>query len=156
MFLAALLLAQTAPQQQCAAMDVNLPAELSMWTAPPTAGPTSVPHPFLLPARPKAEVAGVPAGAKEGGVATLAFRIDSSGLYAIAIDQGAWIDVVPDGGAPSASVKHGHGPECSTIRKIVHFELKPGRYTIYVSGLTVPTVKLLLDEIEPRPQSPGK
>lgn len=32
------------------------------------------------------------------------------------------------------SVEHGHRPQCSGIRKIVDFELSPGRYPLQLSA----------------------
>ena len=149
MFLAALLLAplsvvQAVPQQQCTAMDANLPAPLSAWATPGHGLPGDLAKPIVLASRPKSEIDGLPADAKEGGATALPITIAKPGAYGVAIDQGAWIDVVPEGAAPLASVKHGHGPECSTIRKIVRFDLKPGDYTIYISGLTSVNVKVFL------------
>jgi hypothetical protein len=42
------------------------------------------------------------------------------------------------------STAHGHGPECSTIRKIVRFKLDPGSYRLYLTGLAQPRVKAML------------
>lgn len=62
---------------------------------------------------------------------TAAFDVAKAGRVRIALDQGAWIDVVKDG-AIVKSVAHGHGPKCSGIRKIVDFDLMPGRYTVQI------------------------
>lgn len=59
------------------------------------------------------------------------FNVETAGKVRIALDQGAWIDLVKDGAAVS-SIGHGHGPKCSGIRKIVDFELTPGRYGIQI------------------------
>lgn len=144
MFLAALLLAQAVPQQQCTAMDVNLPASLVVWTTPGHGVPDDLSRPAVFKAMPKDQITGLPASAKDGAATGVEFVIDKPGIYGIAIDQGGWIDVVPDEGAPLVSVKHGHGPDCSTIRKIVRFDLKPGTYHLFVSGLTSVNVKVLL------------
>jgi len=61
----------------------------------------------------------------------LAFDVARAGRVRIALDQGAWIDVVKDG-AIVKSVTHGHGPKCSGIRKIVDFDLTPGRYVVQI------------------------
>jgi hypothetical protein len=143
LFFAALLLAQTA-SQQCAAMDTNLPASLAVWSTPGHGVPDDLTRPLVLKTVPKDQIDGLPEGTKDGGATEIDFDIDKPGIYGIAIDQGAWIDVVPGGGEPLVSVKHGHGPECSTIRKIVRFDLKPGTYRLYVSGLTSVNVKVLL------------
>lgn len=147
---AALLLApvpvvQAAPQQQqCTATDANLPVSLSAWATPGHGLPDDLTKPIVMATLPQGDVAGLPAGAKEGGATSLPITITRPGIYGVAIDQGAWIDMAPEGGAPLTSAKHGHGPECSTIRKIVSFGLKPGDYRIFVSGLTSTNVKIFL------------
>jgi hypothetical protein len=142
MLLAALLMLQAAPQ--CAATDANLPAPLAGWAAPGDA--FAVGKAVTLQAGDVASLTGVPAGAKPGGAAMIGFRIDKAGRYGVALDQGAWIDVVPGatGGATLKSSVHGHGPQCSTIRKIVRFDLQPGAYRVYLTGLKNPTAKLML------------
>ena len=66
-----------------------------------------------------------------GGV--FAFEIAKPGRYRVALGAGAWIDVV-QGSRALASAAHGHGPECSPVRKMVDFDLQPGRYLLEVSG----------------------
>ena len=145
MFLAALLLAPLVPQQQqCAAMDVNLPASLAAWTTPGPGDPMDITRPVTLVPMARGDIPDLPANAKPGNAALMPFVVDKPGTYGIVIDQTAWIDVVPDGGAPLTSVKHGHGPDCSTIRKIVRFELKPGSYTIFLSGLGEANFRVML------------
>ena len=124
MLAAALLLLQTAPAAQttaCKATDASLPLSLLGWVKP---GDEFAP----------------------GKAAMIGFRIGAAGTYGVALDQAGWIDLVPgtEGGTALPSVKHGHGPECSTIRKIVRFDLKPGLYRLYVSGLSTPRVKAML------------
>ena len=48
------------------------------------------------------------------------------------------------GGEALKSVLHGHGPQCSTIRKIVRFDLQPGTYRLYLTGLDKPAAKTML------------
>ena len=144
MFLAALLLAQAVPQQQCTAMDANLPASLAAWTTPGPGDPMDITRPITLVPMAPGEISDLPATAKPGKAALMPFVVEKAGSYGVAVDQAAWIDVVPDGGAPLASARHGHGPECSTIRKIVRFDLKPGSYTIYLSGLGEANVRVML------------
>jgi hypothetical protein len=138
---AALLLAQTAP---CPAMDANLPAPLAVWTTAGHGSPGDWNKPVVLAARPKGEIVGLPAAARDGGATMLPVTIDKAGTYGVAIDQGAWIDVLPESGEALKSSKHGHGPECSTIRKVVSFDLQPGKYRVFVSGLTSTNVKVFL------------
>lgn len=145
MFLAAaaLMLAQTAPAG-CFATDAALPAPLAGWTAPGEA--FVVGKPVVVKAADAATINGLPAGTKPGGAALVGFRVEKAGTYGVALDQPGWIDVLPgaEGGAALKSAAHGHGPECSTIRKIVRFDLQPGVYRVYVSGLAKSEAKLML------------
>lgn len=141
MLIAALLLAQTAPQ--CAAMDVALPAPLAGWAVPGEA--FGVGKAVTMTAADRSAIQGLPANAKAGGAVIIGFKVDAAGSYGIALDQPGWIDVVPiAGGEPLKSVKHGHGPECSTIRKIVRFDLQPGVYRLTLTGLTKPAARVML------------
>ncbi|MDF7776736.1 hypothetical protein P1X14_15875 [Sphingomonas sp. AOB5] len=142
MLLAALLLlAQDAP---CTATDANLPAPLAGWIAPGAS--FAVGKPVVMKAVDASAIPGLPAGSKPGGAAMIGFRVETAGSYGIALDQGGWIDVIPGavGGEPLKSVKHGHGPACSTIRKIVRFDLQPGMYRLTLTGLTKPEVRVML------------
>ena len=62
-------------------------------------------------------------------------RIDvpAAGTYRVALSSAAWVDLVR-GGTAVTSVNHGHGPECSGIRKMVDYALQPGRYTLQVAA----------------------
>lgn len=145
MLLAALLLLQVAPAApQCPAADVVMPANLSGWGVP--AAEFGVNKAVVVQAGDLAKLTGVPAGAKPGGAVMIGFRIDKAGRYGIALDQRGWIDVVPGprGGEALKSVVHGHGPQCSTIRKIVRFDLQPGMYRLYLTGLDRPAAKVML------------
>ncbi|NYT42760.1 hypothetical protein HZY97_18440 [Sphingomonas sp. R-74633] len=147
LFAAALLLLQTAPAAQttaCKATDASLPTSLIGWVKP---GDEFVPGKAVeLDTIDGAALKGLPAGSKPGKAAMIGFKIERAGIYGVALDQGGWIDLLPgtEGGAALTSVKHGHGPDCSTIRKIVRFDLKPGLYRLYVSGLSTPKVKAML------------
>lgn len=143
----ALLLAQTAPAAQtvqCKATDAGLPAALLGWVKPGDAFVTG--KSVELDTIDSAALKGLPAGSKPGKAAMIGFKVERAGTYGVALDQGGWIDVLPgvEGGAALVSVKHGHGPECSTIRKIVRFRLEPGIYRLYVSGLPGARVKAML------------
>jgi hypothetical protein len=147
LLLAALLLVQTAPADQataCKATDASLPTALTGWLAP---GDVFEPGKAVsLNAVDAATLKGLPAGTKPGGAAMIGFKVATAGTYGVALDQGGWIDVTPgaEGGEPLKSVKHGHGPDCSTIRKIVRFDLTPGLYRLTISGLKTPKVKAML------------
>lgn len=115
------------PAPACAAMNQSLPASLAAWATPAPAGTTLQPGQAVTtsPATP------------------LTLEIAEAGTYGVALDQGAWIDVGRDGEA-LRSTAHGHGPACSTIRKIVDFALQPGRYTITLSRTQAVSVRLLV------------
>lgn len=53
------------------------------------------------------------------------------GRLVVALDQGAWIDLV-QGGRIVKSAAHRHGPACSGIGKIVEFDVTPGRYLLQI------------------------
>lgn len=65
------------------------------------------------------------------------------GVYRIAIGSAAWLDVLKDGKAMRSGA-HGHGPDCTGIRKMVDFDLAPGRYIVQVSANPGPTMPILV------------
>jgi len=149
MILAALLLAQIVPApdapETCSPVPTALPAELRSWRRPgidlssgravtiASADPATV----LL--------SYVPAPSRPGRMILRTIRIARAGTYGIALDQAGWIDLYHAGDrAPLSSVRHGHGPDCSGIRKIVRFALQPGEYRVLVTGLQKPRATLLL------------
>lgn len=79
--------------------------------------------------------------ATHGGLAS--FTVATPGTYRVALGAGAWVDVVRDGKAV-ASVAHGHGPACSTIRKMVDFRLTPGRYLLQIAGNADPVIPVMV------------
>ena len=111
----------------CAATDTALPANLSAWRTPAPARQTIQPGQAVTLA----------------SSAPLLLVIVEAGTYGVAIDQNAWVDVARDGAALTSN-GHGHGPACSTIRRIVDFQLLPGRYTLTLSRTQAPTVRLLV------------
>jgi hypothetical protein len=116
-----------APPVACATIDTGLPTALKGWATTGTG--MAMDRAFILPAT--------------GGEANAAFTITKGGRYRVALDQAAWIDIVRDGKALT-SVAHGHGPNCTTIRKIVDFDLTPGAYTLKLTKLTKASAKLML------------
>lgn len=88
------------------------------------------------------EKPGDPAGS--GGL--FAFAVPVAGRYRVALGSGAWIDVVRDGIAVT-SAAHGHGPDCSGIRKMVDFDLRAGRYLLQIAGNAGPTLPLMVDRL---------
>jgi hypothetical protein len=147
MLLLALLLAQTAAAPApCAKLDTALPPALAGWTRAPVE--LLKPGTWMdLPTGDPGGLNGMVKTDKPGKAAIAPFVIDKPGIYGIATDQGGWIDIFPmAGGDALKSVAHGHGPECSTIRKIVRFDFKPGIYRLTITGLTAPKVKAMLVE----------
>src|SRR6476620_1828738 len=100
MFLTAIALAFAAPA--CTHYDVKLPHPLAGWTRNGARFDTG--HATIIGAR--------------GGRAATSVRSRRAGIFGIALDQTGWIDVTRAGGKPLAA-QDGHGPQCSTIRKIV-------------------------------------
>jgi hypothetical protein len=76
-----------------------------------------------------------------GGI--FAFTVPASGRYRVALGTGAWIDVLNDA-IPATSVSHSHGPDCTGVRKMVDFDLKPGRYLLQVAGNRSATLLLMV------------
>lgn len=61
------------------------------------------------------------------------FSVQEAGTYRVALGSGAWIDVVR-GGKAVASSAHGHGPQCTQVRKMVDFPLSPGRHVLQIAA----------------------
>ncbi|MEO5597087.1 MAG: homogentisate 1,2-dioxygenase [Novosphingobium sp.] len=74
------------------------------------------------------------------------FTVSRAGTYQVALGSGAWIDVLK-GKTALTSTAHGHGPDCSGIRKMVSFELTPGRYTLQVAANGEPTLALMIAQL---------
>ena len=79
-----------------------------------------------------------------GGLA--AFTVDQPGTWRVALSSGAWIDVVK-GGAASTSIAHGHGPDCSGIRKMVDYSLTPGRYMLQIAANGADTMTVMVTRL---------
>lgn len=71
------------------------------------------------------------------------FTVDRAGTYRVALGSGAWINVLK-GKTAITSTAHGHGPDCSGVRKMVDFPLTPGRYTLQIAGNGEPTLPLMI------------
>jgi hypothetical protein len=153
---ALLVLAPTALAQQqpatapaaCAAKDTALTAELKPWTTrtPVKAAASNgdikaanlkvgQAYAATLAATPDVKYAATPekpgGSVSKGGMFGL--TVKEAGTYGVALGAGAWVDVLKDG-KPLQSGAFGHGPECSTIRKIVNFDLTPGEYVVQISA----------------------
>jgi len=166
MFLISLALAAVAAeapptQAACPATSVGLPAELASWSTPQplaaaksadaTSGATLTlgqaadlalsPTPdmryAIRPSRPGGSVS-------HGGMAQ--FTVAKAGTYRVVIDGAAWLDVIADAKSLE-SVSHGHGPDCSGIRKMVDFKLVPGRYLLQIAGNGAPKVRVLVTSV---------
>lgn len=76
-----------------------------------------------------------------GGLIQIDVR--ATGTYRVALASGAWIDLVR-GKKAVTSTAHGHGPDCSGIRKMVDFSLTPGRYTLQIGANGEPRTTMLV------------
>lgn len=136
------------PSPACATQDADLPAELKGWTAKvPLAAATGVeglaqaalaPGQAYLASLPSTPAVTYPVqpekpggSVSHGGLFSL--TIPAAGTYVVALGTAAWIDLLADG-APVRSASHGRGPACSTLRKMVAFDLQPGRYVVQISA----------------------
>lgn len=150
--------AQEEAAKPCAATDVSLPSEMSGWTTKAdlaaAADKAGLAKAALSPGHavtatllhtPAVTYPGQPA--KPGGSVAygglLSLIVKQAGTYRIGLSSGAWLDVV-EGGKLALSSAHGHGPACSTIRKIVDFPLKPGRYVVQISANAEPSLGLMV------------
>ena len=75
-----------------------------------------------------------------GGLVGL--HVTTPGTYRIALGSGAWIDLVA-GGKAVVSTAHGHGPDCSGIRKMVDFPLETGDYTLQIGANGADSITVL-------------
>ena len=74
---------------------------------------------------------------KFGGM--IPIDVKKPGRLTVALDAGAWIDLVRDGKVVK-STTHGHGPACSGIRKMVEFDVTQGRYLLQI--VNAPTASI--------------
>ncbi|MDB5714489.1 MAG: homogentisate 1,2-dioxygenase [Sphingomonadales bacterium] len=87
----------------------------------------------LLPAGEVTPVVGLGHKAKAGTSAGLAaLDVSRAGKLDIALSTAAYVDLVSDGKIVASS-GHRHGDACTGIRKIVTFDVKPGRYVVQLS-----------------------
>lgn len=150
-------------QASCAAQDAALPPALAAWTAKTDvvsataaaglpAATIRVGQAVRITLHPAPQVSYPLAPAKPAGPGLsgglLRFQVDRAGTYRVALGAGAWIDVVRDGKAVD-SAAHGHGPACSTIRKMVDFPLQPGAYVLQLSGAGEPQTTVLVTPAAP-------
>jgi hypothetical protein len=140
--------AAPAPAPVCIAT-VAPPAGLEAWSTVSaiTMGPITIGQTTGLMLQPVEKVAYSPSPSRAprpgtfGGVYQV--TVATAGTYRIALEAGAWIDVVRDGKVLE-SVAHTEGPPCSGIRKIVDFTLAPGRYSVQLSGAKAAPMRVLI------------
>lgn len=140
----------------CEAMDVaalpgiadwNGGASIATGAAADSAASLQLGKGYAATLQQKAHVAFAVEPEKPGGSVSysgiFAFDVIGAGNYAVALSTAAWIDVVEDGKALEP-LSFGHGPACTTIRKMVVYGLKPGRHVLQVAGNGDETAKLLV------------
>ncbi|MET0271252.1 MAG: homogentisate 1,2-dioxygenase [Sphingomonas sp.] len=161
-----LMLAAASPQAmegmdhaQAPCVAASLPAGMEGWSrrTPVAAGAsatTATPLPIgegatatLLP-MPGVAYAVRPgkAGEPTGHGGLFAFTVPTAGRYRVALGSGGWIDVV-SGGMPVASAAHAHGPACTDVRKMVDFDLRPGRHLLQIAGGGSATLPLMVSRL---------
>jgi len=114
--------------------EADSPAVLTLGAASQISlAPTPDVHYAVRPEKPGGSVS-------YGGL--LALDVASAGTYRIALGSAAWLDVIGKDG-PQRSTAHGHGPDCTGIRKMVDFALTPGRYIIQISANGTPSLTVL-------------
>ena len=82
-----------------------------------------------------------PAAGTFGGVYHV--TVATAGTYRVALQNGAWIDLVRDGKSLT-SVAHMEGAPCSGIRKIGDFDLQPGTYVVQLSNAKTAQIRILI------------
>ncbi|WKL57201.1 hypothetical protein Q1W73_16285 [Asticcacaulis sp. ZE23SCel15] len=150
------VLAQTAT---CPA-DPVVSAGFETWATPAevNAATNAANAPFLetgkaykaaLIATPQVTFASAPAKAQspDSFAGLLLVHITDSGTYGVAASSGVWLDLIKDQTALK-SAAHGHGPTCSGIRKIVHYNLQPGDYVLQIASSKLPDVTV---QVQPLP-----
>jgi hypothetical protein len=150
------------PAPACAAMDANLPADLADWNGKAAlasaTGAADISKSAVMPGKgyeadlldtPKISYPVQPE--KSGGSVAhgglFEFTVATAGSYTVALGTAAWIDVI-EGGKTVKPTSFGHGPECTTIRKMVVFQLQPGKHVLQVSASAEPKLKIM---IAPKP-----
>lgn len=110
--------------------------------------------PQVVTLRPVAQIQFAASPAKldaksHGGLFTLALK--SPARVGVGLSGPAWVDIVT-GTIAQPSVNHGHGPECSGIRKIVWFDLQPGLHIIQIANAPEREIRIMAaDAIANRP-----
>ena len=124
-----------------AAREAGAATRLTLGTAVDgTLSPTPEVHYALRPEKPGGSVS-------FGGI--YAFTVPTAGHYRVALGSAAWIDVIEAGDTTKGltSTAHGHGPDCSGIRKMVDFALEPGDYLLQISANADAKLPLLVTRL---------
>jgi hypothetical protein len=150
--------AAPAAKPACAAMDAALPKELADWNgkaslASATGAADLAKSAVALGKGYEASLLNTPKISypvqpeKPGGSVShgglFAFTVETAGAYTVALQSAAWIDVIENGKAATPT-SFGHGPECTSIRKMVIFSLQPGSHVLQVSANAEPKMKLMV------------
>lgn len=147
----------TPSQAACPAAAPKLAPEMAGWNAaPPTDAVVdeALPSGATLPLGRAVHVAlrsntaafapppeHAPAPGTDSGQFT--FSVPAAGRYRIALGSAVWVDVVRNGQTMPTSA-HGHGPDCTGIRKMVDYRLQPGQYVLQVSGSVTTGTRLMV------------
>ena len=142
----ALLIAQAAPAPaapRCDAARPAMPASLAGWSETGSVG--TIGKAFVVPAVDPTTIRGLRIGevTRAGNAALVPFEVDHDATYRVALSDRAWVDVAA-GKAAIKSSAHMHGPACSGIAKVVDFPLKRGRYSLHLTGIAAPSIRVLI------------
>lgn len=87
-----------------------------------------------------------------GGLFTLSVK--TAARVGVGLSEPAWVDIVT-GDQAVPSIAHGHGPECSGIRKIVWFDLPAGVHLLQIADSPAREVRVMAaDAIANQPPPP--
>lgn len=75
-----------------------------------------------------------------GGLFSLSVKVPAR--IGIGLSEPAWVDLVTERTVQS-SVDHGQGPECSSIAKILWFDLSPGLHIIQIANASARAIRIM-------------
>ena len=139
-------------EPSCANIRAALPSELAGWSqqTPVSAGVKAgegatleVGHAALVSLHPAKHLAFKTDGAADANGGTLALAVTKAGTYRVALGEAASIDLIADGKAVTIAARAA-GPRCTGVKRLVDFTLKPGNYTVQLSGSAADSVALLV------------
>lgn len=142
----ALLLAQAgsaASTPPCDSVRVAMPASLAGWSN--SSVPGTIGKAFTVNSADPTTIRGLRVGelTRAGGAALVPFEVAEDATYRVAVSDRIWIDIAAGNDLIKSSA-HMHGPPCSGIAKVVDFPLKRGRYALHLTGISAPSVKVLI------------